>query len=328
MARASGFTIAGTNRIGFQKTAQWLLVPMVVVGLAALGACSREDGATDGEHGALRAAAGKGAVAARSAPQPGKCVAAGPALADGVPEVTAQVADCLRALARTDRPEAVRQAQALLRGGIKPNTGLRLAPLARALVAFPEEGQFKAYLAGLGVLAGKGTEVSMENPLTADDYLRLQGRLHDFDVETGTFPNGHNWLLAHLAALADSGLNKATFEETPPADAESDEQPYLLKGRVGGRTWQVQARNFGDWYDVGAVLTLLNRMAEEGAYPERFIVLDPNDQTAQIVAINAAALRELMAKGLLEMPSADLARTLGKEFEAVAVAGSAGGPRQ
>lgn len=286
---------------------------MTLACVTALVSCSRGEGTA---NGAPQVGGVKAVSSTEEAPKPGTCGAWTQPLADGEPAATSRVTDCLKALARADRPAAVRQARALLSGGIKRDTGLMLGPLARTLVAFPEEGQLKGYLARLGVLSGAGAGVPIDQPLTADEYLRLQGRLYDFDVETGTFPNGHNWLLEHLAALADSGLKSATFEETPPTDPDDEEQPYLLTGRLDGRTWQLQAANYGDWYDVTAVLALLNRMATEGGYPERFITLDTGDQSALVVAVNQTALRELVTRGLFELADAERARALGHEFEA------------
>jgi hypothetical protein len=135
-----------------------------------------------------------------------------------------------------------------------------------------------------------------------------------FDAETGMFPNQHDVLLAQIARLSP-GFKAATFSEVPPRDYRDDKTPYQLGASLNNKRYQQTAQNYGDWYDVNAVLTLLNRMAQDSQSPDRFITLPTNDQTAIVMVIDKTALQTLRTDGLIILDDSSRAMLLGKEFE-------------
>jgi hypothetical protein len=134
-----------------------------------------------------------------------------------------------------------------------------------------------------------------------------------FDVETGMFPNEHDGLLRALASLVAPALDGATFEERAPAD---DEGPYELVARMDGRTWRVPAENLGDWYDVDAVLRLLDTLIASRKADARLVMLESLDQTAVVVGGTRQAVGAALKLGLIRSGDTGEPAAAGKAFEA------------
>lgn len=188
----------------------------------------------------------------------------------------------------------------------------------------------------LAVDAGFELEEGDSAPRDAQGWLVTAGPVHCFDVETGDFPNGHDALLFELAELAGPPLADALFAEiAPPLDlgegrwlvagGEVDRlpdglaagDPYRLTGYLDGRAWEVDAQDFGDWYDLDQVIGLLNAMAIDRGAATRLVVLPTEDQTACVLAAPRPAILAGVSSGLLDLGDADAARAAGQAFEAV-----------
>lgn len=143
--------------------------------------------------------------------------------------------------------------------------------------------------------------------------LESAGHAYWFDVETGLFPNEHDGLLRALADLVSPALDGATFEEIAPPN---DEGPYQLVARMDGRTYRVPAENLGDWYDVTAVLRLLDTLIAARKADARLVMLDSQDQTAIVVGGSRKAVGEALRLGLIHSGDADEPAAAGKAFEA------------
>jgi hypothetical protein len=146
---------------------------------------------------------------------------------------------------------------------------------------------------------------SEQNVTTARDVLFAAERLHDFDVETDAFPNEHDALLVELARMAGQELSDVRFEEVAPdPDAPRDEEgaggaPYLLRAYANGQRYSLEATDYGDWYDLEAVLGLLNSLSRERGSSVRFLPLFTGDQTASIAVGKHDALAQLVKDRLL-----------------------------
>lgn len=222
---------------------------------------------------------------------------------------------CLREMALRDRPAAVGDARVMSQWDIHENGYPELKPLIAALVHYPEPGSLEAHLDSLALMPNEpGPYSHPEKALTASDFIRAKGNIHWFDTETGMFPNEHDVLLSDVAALSD--LRTATFSEIPPSDFEADDEPYGLVGVVDDKTYRQQAENYGDWYDLSAVLMLLNRMAQDRDLKTRFVTLPTGDQTAIIWAVDDDVLTPLMDEGLIALSPDEVAMKSGKAFEA------------
>jgi hypothetical protein len=221
---------------------------------------------------------------------------------------------CLRNLAKLDRATAVRVASSLPISDDEDVTQMALA-----LVKFPEPGALENELVRLGfVLDAAKPESDESTPIDASDILVARGRVDAFDVETGMFPNEHDELLARLSILAKPALNDVVFEEIPPINNDGDEDEggsYQLVAYTSGKRYRVVAQNNGDWYDVDAVVGLLNALLVAKHSDTRMVLLPTGDQTAIVLAAPKAALLAASKAGLIEFASASDAEKVGKEFE-------------
>lgn len=150
---------------------------------------------------------------------------------------------------------------------------------------------------------------------TVEEILIAGGRATRFDTETGQFPNEHDVLLAELAALAAPALDDVIFEEHPPPESEMDTGSYGLVAYSRGKRIETRAENLGDWYDLGAVVGLLNAVARDRGIADRFVVLPTGDQTATVLAGPEKGIEAARAEGLITIASAGAAMDTGKAFE-------------
>lgn len=222
---------------------------------------------------------------------------------------------CLRRMALESRAEAVEQARQMVDWEIEESGFSELKPLISALTGYPDAGSLERYLRAKALLPNKpGKYAQLDDALTASDYLRELGNVHWFDAETGMFPNRHDQLLAEVAGLSD--LKEIDFAEEPPSAYEDEDDPYLLKANVGGKWYEQKATNYGDWYDIHAVLLLLNKIAVDQGSQTRFVTLPTEDQTAIIWVVGEQVLGSLLDEGLVHISAQELSMQTGKAFEA------------
>ena len=147
-----------------------------------------------------------------------------------------------------------------------------------------------------------------------ESVLRAAGLLVWFDVETGLFPNEHDGLLRELGAAAAGDLAGVVFEEIAPKEGTRNGR-YRLQAYADGKRWSVDAEDYGDWYDVDAVLRLSNALLRDRGSERRMLLLATEDQTAEVVVASRAALSAALREGLLDAGDAEQARELGRVSE-------------
>ena len=91
--------------------------------------------------------------------------------------------------------------------------------------------------------------------------------------------------------------------------------PYRLHAYLDGRSYSVDAQDFGDWYDAEQVLGLLNAIAKDRGEEMRLLPLDTGDQTLCVLAAPKTAIVAGVAAGLFEAGSAGAGRESGQAFE-------------
>ena len=166
-----------------------------------------------------------------------------------------------------------------------------------------------------------GEKVS--EPLDASDphhlteALAAAGIVTHFDVESDELPCNHHHLIMEFAE--DSGgrfqpeCAVQTWHQKNPEDLEA---PYTVQFLYGGRLYEFDAENRGDWYDVEAVTRALNFALKTAGQAERFIGLDTGGQTAAFVCADPAAFLPIAKKyGLPLSNDPDAAVRSGKAFE-------------
>lgn len=229
--------------------------------------------------------------------------------------------ECLNALLAVDRVAAIAQARTVHSWKLGET---ELGILVTWLDAFPEEGQLAQALRELGLLP-RGPLPGVNNwpgelDLTPGDVMARSGPVSCFDLETGQFPNQHDRLLYDLSELAGPPLDAAVFEEVAPPFELSDGgwwvaghrvdtpppgvtegMPYRLRAFLGGRIYETDAQDFGDWYDLDRVLGLLNAVAAAQGVQIRAVALPTGDQTVCVLVAPREAILAGIQAGLLQV---------------------------
>ncbi len=281
----------------------YLKICWIIAVIILIGACT--------EEGVQAPDAEQPKVVEDTPIEPQNCVGLKDSLAIGKTHAVYRVYDCLRTLALEDRELATQQARTLKGWDIRERGENQLSVLINVLDQFESDEALKSHLVKIGAIEDSG---QIDAGLMPSSFLEAAGRTVWFDVETGMFPNYHDALMDEIAAQSPS-LEGAQFTEVSPADYES-EDPYRLLATFNGKEYELEAQNYGDWYDLDAVLTMLNMLTIDHGLADRFVLLPTGDQTAIVMAIPVASLQSLNDSGLLEKVSADDPMALGKEFEA------------
>jgi HEAT repeat protein len=138
-----------------------------------------------------------------------------------------------------------------------------------------------------------------------------------FDVETSTIPCHHDRLILDLAEASHGQFAPEWPIQFWHRASEDDYNgPYSVQFVVKGRVFRTGAENYGDWYDVDAIVRLINFALETGGQPQRFITLDSEDQIAAFVFADPAAFLPIAEKCRLPL-SDDPSKAMrqGIEFE-------------
>jgi hypothetical protein len=230
-------------------------------------------------------------------------------------------AHCMRSFAALDRPSATAFAAQLPADAELPR---ELRTLRSTLATFRSTDSLDDALIAWGLMKSKPVVRASEDApvasITAYDRLHDAECVHAFDVETGMFPNEHDVLMQRLAALARGDLAGVAFEEVPPRALEDDDSveqigPYLLRAYARGFVLETQAANNGDWYDLDAVLGLLNATARELRSDVRYVVAESDGQIASVLAAPKGGLAEAVKARVLQLGDASEAFELGKDYE-------------
>jgi len=120
-----------------------------------------------------------------------------------------------------------------------------------------------------------------------ETFVRL-GRGYGFDPEAGTYPVDHGNLMEELLPLVSPLLDGARFTQVLPEEADVEgeahtpglvdtsdagggtDSRYTLRLTHGGRRYGVTFHDLSDYYNVNAVLALLNAALEACGSPLRY----------------------------------------------------------
>jgi hypothetical protein len=216
--------------------------------------------------------------------------------------------------------------------------------LRAALRAFASGPELSAKLQALAAIEPKSAPRYPELLPSAHPRIALAAhdKIHSFDVETGSFPNEHDVLLLQLSVLAGAELRNVIFEEVAPR-VDSQQMPgvasttrapdfvrapYRLRAYRDGMRYEVTARNLGDWYDLEAVLGLLNALLRDARSELRYVALATRDQMADVIVGRMALIEDAVRSGWLRPGALDSARAEGtaaekRVFEQLAADGGA-----
>ncbi len=215
---------------------------------------------------------------------------------------------CLRTLASMERARAVEAARSAR------DAHMELSEEAGLLLRFPEAGMLRKKLVALRLIPTTAPREKVEEAFTAEEALAAAGRLHRFDVETDRSPNFHDVLMLELAAMAGPELAGAAFEEIPP-DESREGSPYQLRAWFRGKRYALEARNLGDWYDLPAVLGLLNSMLRDRGSELRYVTLPTWTQSASVMVGPRQALLKAGEERLIDFEDPDAAWSRGSSLD-------------
>jgi hypothetical protein len=120
-----------------------------------------------------------------------------------------------------------------------------------------------------------------------ETFVRL-GRGYGFDPEAGTYPVDHGQLVSELLPLVSPLLDGARFTQVLPEEADVEgeahtpgledssdagggtDSRYTLRLTHGGRRYGVTFHDLSDYYNVNAVLALLNAALDACGSPLRY----------------------------------------------------------
>lgn len=212
---------------------------------------------------------------------------------------------CFRRLAALDRERAARIASSRVATANLPLLGLPaigapapyVSELEQELRRFPSDEAVRAALAAAGI--GREPFVAaMPHPVTMIEALTARGHAFATDPESGTFPTPHDALLRRVARLVPPALDEVIFEQVPPDETHMAVGRYTLQAYVGGRMLETHARNYGDFYDVEAVVGFVNALlVRRGALDRCELLLV--DEVAAIVCGTIPQLAALRDGGVL-----------------------------
>lgn len=132
--------------------------------------------------------------------------------------------------------------------------------------------------------------VDLSDPDSFIGALATEGIVVMFDAETGTVPCDHDRLILQFAECSRGQFSPQWPVQFWHQKSDDDfDGPYTVQFVYQDRLFRTGVENYGDWYDVEAVLKLINFALETAAQPQRFITLDSNGQVALFVFAEPAA---------------------------------------
>jgi hypothetical protein len=221
--------------------------------------------------------------------------------------------EALLALAATGDDEAIDEAKALCGQAGQPDAfcaelGKRFAVGGRGKPAKGGSNKDAAALAdrlrGIGLLGPDPVTLPTNRfrAHTAADVLEAAGRVYSFEAANPTFPNEHVHPARRLAHLCRPALDGAFFAETPPRDWDG-EAGSQLHAWVAGEVLTAQTTNSGAWYDVDAVVGLVNEALRTAQSDCRLLRLPGSGQTVVVAGGPAEALLGAQRAGLFDAPA-------------------------
>ncbi|MFO0709702.1 MAG: hypothetical protein U0353_07665 [Sandaracinus sp.] len=214
---------------------------------------------------------------------------------------------CFRRLAELDRERAASVASSRIAQANLPLLGLPAVsapqPFVTSLEAevrrFPSEGAMTAALASAGISSAP-TPALARHPASMLEALAARGHALLIDEETGTFPTPHDVLLRRLARMVAPALDAVVFDQVSPDESQMAVGRYSLRAHLEGRVLETYARNYGDFYDLEAVVGLIDALlVRRGALDRCVIARDDAAAGTAIVCASLPQLRALESAGIL-----------------------------
>jgi HEAT repeat protein len=154
-------------------------------------------------------------------------------------------------------------------------------------------------------------------PAVLTRALGQAGLVTHFDTESGFVPCHHEGLIREFA----EGSGGEFTPECPVQiwhrhDEDDYDSPYTVQFIYRKRLYRLAAENYGDYYDVEAVVRALNKALEANGRPERYVGLYTGDQCASFVFADPKVFVPIAEKyGLPLSESPSEAMRAGRAFD-------------
>ncbi|MFN8397837.1 MAG: hypothetical protein U0176_24680 [Bacteroidia bacterium] len=127
-----------------------------------------------------------------------------------------------------------------------------------------------------------------------EQFMDHVGNIAWFDAETGMFPNPYDDLLLNTFVPAAQGklAGLECYMKWSDEDEDNPEEEVWVIFR--GKGYHFAPEYYGDWYDLGAVESVLTKVLEDAGMEERFVSWNTGDQTAGYVFATPARAREVI----------------------------------
>jgi hypothetical protein len=127
--------------------------------------------------------------------------------------------------------------------------------------------------------------------------LGNSGVITHFDTETGFVPCDHDQLIREFAeGSAGRFTPECPVQIWHQTNQDDFDAPYTVQFIYRDRLYRFAAENYGDYYDVAAVVRALNTALEQSGQRERYIGLYTGDQCAQFIFADPAAFLPIAEK--------------------------------
>lgn len=166
----------------------------------------------------------------------------------------------------------------------------------------------EAYEAARTFQEQEAGEFDPTHPRSVRYALYRAGVLVSFDAESDERPSPHDELVMRFGRHSRGGFapecaiqvpGEEVFDEEDEEDEfmEAEEEntdefdpdgPLRVQFIHAGRVYEFDPENFGDWYDVSAVVKAVNRAVADAGRPERFIEVETGGQAAEFVFADPA----------------------------------------
>lgn len=218
---------------------------------------------------------------------------------------------CFRRLAELDRARASALAMGRIAAARVPSLGIAaigdpppyVSGLEEELRRFPTQAALDAALLAAGIGATTDSPPTARAPLTVLETLVARGHALGLDPESGSFPVPYELVLRRLARLVTPALDDVVFEQVSPDETQMTVGRYTLRAFRAGRVYETYARNYGDFYDLEAIVGLVNALlVRRGALARCVLSGDTAGGATYVVCASAPQLTALREAQLLTEP--------------------------
>lgn len=195
------------------------------------------------------------------------------------------------------------------------NLKVALADFHAAGIVNQQPDELLAEMAKPGASGDGPKEIDFNNPNELIGALAFAEIMVMFDAESGQIPCDHAQLLFDFARASNGKFAPEAPVQFWLRQGEDDyDGPYIVQFVSDGRLFRCGAENYGDWYDVQAVMNLANFTLTETGHPERFISLESSGQFVSLVFADPAKFLPLAEKYRIPLAE-DAAQAMQKGIE-------------